>query len=177
MPLLSFLRIFYPLFFFFFFHSVASPSPLFSVIVSVTASLIIPGDGRLTPGIRSQRMGARASHHCCAISSAVSFSFCAESCSRGTVSPKGIPTRDNGQLIRVNNSLFHAIFPQRHRRDKKRRSANIAQTAVVGRSRKKLPQCAKASQTHSSWYFRHLESMATQSHSQYVIVAPAASLI
>jgi len=55
-------------------------------------------------------------------------------------------------------------------------SANIAQYNRVAEKRKGT-QNTKANQTHPSPFFRHLESMATQSHSQYVIVAPAASLI
>lgn len=58
--------------------------------------------------------------------------------------------------------------------NRERRSANIVQ---YSRGAGKKAQYTKPSQMHPSRCFRRLESMATQSRSQYVIVAPAASLI
>lgn len=91
----------------------------------------VPGDGQLTPGIRSRRMhGGRADASPAA--SVVSFPPCCRASFPWCSLPKGIPTRHNGQLTRVNNILLRASLQQRHRRGEKgRRSANIVQRCLV----------------------------------------------
>lgn len=91
--------------------------PFFPFVVSISSSLSVPGDGHLTPGIRSQWM------HGSPANAALAALWLASRAVPSLVPvarslPKGIPTRDNGQLTRVNNSLLHASMPQRHRQRK-----------------------------------------------------------
>lgn len=95
--------------------------------------------------------------------------------------PTGIPSRDNGAAYqgKQHPPRCQPATKTQTEGKKGRTSANIVQHWLVeGRKRRRSqPQCTKPSQTHPSQCFRRLESMATQSRSQYVIVAPAASLI
>lgn len=88
--------------------------PFFPSVVSISSSPPVPGDGYLTPGIRSQWTYGGSTNAALEVLWLASRWALLPWCSL----PKGIPTRDNGQLTRVNTILLHASLQQRHRQRK-----------------------------------------------------------
>lgn len=130
--------------FVFIFLSIICPSfsllvPIFPFLLFVVSTPLthpVPRDGLFTFCNRSQRMDSKEAFHHNVSSTAVSFMSSPESCSFGTFSQREFQIRDNGQLNRVNNSVFRTILPQRHRRQKKRKEEeqiwyNVAQQQEI----------------------------------------------
>lgn len=148
--------------------------PFFPFVASISPSLPVPGDDHLTPGTRSQRMHTSPTN-------AVLAALRLASCRVPSLVPVALPPKGNSHqrqwaAYQCKQQPAPCQAATKEQTREKRRKVQIWYNTAQEQE-KKQPQYTKPSQTHPSQRFRCLESTVTQSHSQYVIVAPAASLI